>query len=197
MDTPPAAEISIRDAVDFIPEGLAVYDADLRLLACNRRYRELLDLPDRLCAVGTALYDLALYVGRRGDLGSGDPVQLAAERVEVLTNAAGSVTQRIGKQGEILEFHSSRLPDGGLVISFADVSLRVGAEEALERANQTLEGRVAERTATLLRVNSELESARKKADAANRAKAPVRRPMRPTATRPASWQRPATTCCSR
>ena len=170
MATPPATEISIRDAVDFIPEGLAVYDADLRLMACNRRYRELLDLPERLCTVGTLLYDLALYVGRRGDLGAGDALQLAAERVEVLTNAAGSVTQRIGKKGEILEFHSSRLPDGGLVISFSDVSQRVGAEEALEQANQTLEGRVAERTATLLRVNSELESARKKADAANRDK---------------------------
>ena len=52
MDTPPATEISIRDAVDFIPEGLAVYDADLRLMACNRRYRELLDLPERLCTSG-------------------------------------------------------------------------------------------------------------------------------------------------
>ena len=45
---------------------------------------------------------------------------------------------------------------------------RVEAETALERANANLEERVGERTATLTRVNSELESARKKADAANR-----------------------------
>ncbi|MEO8758270.1 MAG: PAS-domain containing protein [Devosia sp.] len=170
MDDLHAAEISLRRALDFIPEGLAVYDADMRLIAANSRYGELLDLPQPLVAAGTALYDIALYAGRRGDLGAGDALQLAAERVETLTKASGSVTQRLGKQGQTLEFHSARLPDGGLVISFADVSQRVDAEAALESVNQTLEGRVAERTATLLRVNAELESARKKADTANRDK---------------------------
>ena len=121
-------------------------------------------------APGTPLYDIALYLGRRGDLGGGEPAALAAERVEMLTSAATSVSQRVGKQGQTLEFHSARLPDGGLVVSFSDVTARVEAEAALERANATLEGRVEERTATLLRVNSELESARKKADAANRDK---------------------------
>jgi signal transduction histidine kinase len=170
MDAAPTTELSLRRAVDFIPGGLAVYDADLKLVTCNIRYRELLDLPAPLCQAGTPLYDLALFVSRRGDLGPGDPMQLAAERIETLTSASGSVTQRLGKQGQTLEFHSARLPDGGIVISFADVSQRVDAEAALERVNQTLEGRVEERTATLLRVNSELESARKQADAANRDK---------------------------
>lgn len=170
MDVTSTAEASLRRAVDFVPQGLAVFDADLHLVASNSRYRELLDLPARLVAAGTALYDIALFVGRRGDLGEGDPAQLAAARVETLTAAASTISQRIGKQGQTLEFHSSRLPDGGLVISFADVSARIDAETALERANASLEERVGERTATLTRVNTELESARKKADAANRDK---------------------------
>lgn len=170
MDVTERAEASLRRAVDFVPQGLAVFDPDLHLVASNARYRELLDLPPRLVEAGTALYDIALHVGRRGDFGSGDPAQLAAARVEALTSAASTVSQRIGKQGQILEFHSSRLPDGGLVISFADVSARVEAEAALERANANLEERVSERTATLTRVNSELDAARKKADAANRDK---------------------------
>ena len=70
----------------------------------------------------------------------------------------------------MLEFHSTRLPDGGLVISFADVTARVEAETELERINQSLEARVEERTAALTRVNAELEQARAKADAANRDK---------------------------
>ncbi|MBN9306885.1 MAG: hypothetical protein BGO82_05725 [Devosia sp. 67-54] len=165
-----ATDASLSQAVDFIPEGLAVFDADLHLVVSNRRYRELLDLPARLVAAGTALYDIALYIAKRGDLGAGDPARLAAERVETLTSTPRSISQRLGKQGQTLEFHSARLPDGGLVVSFSDVSKRMDAEVALERANATLEGRVAERTATLLRVNSELDSARKKADAANRDK---------------------------
>ncbi|HTN64511.1 MAG TPA: hybrid sensor histidine kinase/response regulator, partial [Devosia sp.] len=103
----------------------------------------------------------------RGDLGPGDPVRLALERVSVLTGVAMTVTQRQGTAGQALEFYSSRLPGGGLVVSFADVTDRVRAERELERMNQSLEGRVEERTAALTRVNSELEIARAKADAAN------------------------------
>jgi signal transduction histidine kinase len=67
----------------------------------------------------------------------------------------------------MLEFHTRRLPDGGLAVSFIDVTARAEAEAELERLNLSLEARVAERTAALTRVNSELEIARAKADAAN------------------------------
>jgi PAS domain-containing protein len=55
MDPEQAADISLTRAVDFIPEGLAVFDADLHLVVSNQRYRELLDLPARLVVSGTAL----------------------------------------------------------------------------------------------------------------------------------------------
>ncbi|MGV8855865.1 MAG: hybrid sensor histidine kinase/response regulator, partial [Devosia sp.] len=100
-------------------------------------------------------------------LGDGDAARLAIERINLLTASPVTVTQRRGNGGQALEFQSSRLPDGGLVIAFADVTARVQAERALEQANLSLEGRVAERTAALTRVNTELESARAKADAAN------------------------------
>lgn len=164
------AETSLRQAVEVIPQGLAVFDADFHMVTSNARYRDLLDLPDRLVQVGAPLYDIALYLARRGDLGVGDPTLLAVRRVESLTQNAASVSQRMGRRGQVLEFHSSRLADGGLVVSFADVTARVEAEVELEKINNALEGRVEERTAALTRVNSELESARAKADAANRDK---------------------------
>jgi signal transduction histidine kinase len=163
-------DFALRDALDFVPQGIAVFDSSLRLSISNTRYRDLLNLPEILVTPGTALNDIALYLARRGDLGSGDATALASERVALLTQNETSVSQRLGGAGQILEFHSARLPDGGLVVSFADVSARVEAEKALERVAHSLEGRVAERTATLTRVNAELEIARAKADAANRDK---------------------------
>lgn len=160
-------EHSVRQALDFIPQGIAVFDHGLRLVSCNRRYGELLSLPDELLRTGAPLFDIALYLADRGDFGSGDPARLAIERINTLTAAPTTVTQRIDSLGQALEFHSSRLPDGGLVISFADVTARVRAEEELAQVNQSLERRVEERTAALTRVNAELEAARAKADAAN------------------------------
>jgi signal transduction histidine kinase len=163
-------ELSLRRAAEFIPQGLAVFDAELRLMTSNIRYRQLLDLPDELMATGTPLLAIAHHLARRGDLGPGDPTLLAERRVETLTRNETTVSRRLGAAGQTLEFHSSRLPDGGLVISFVDVTGRMRAEAALERMNASLEGRVEERTADLTRVNAELEIARAKADAANRDK---------------------------
>ncbi|HWV20857.1 MAG TPA: PAS-domain containing protein [Devosia sp.] len=158
---------SLRLAIDYLPQGIAVFDAGLRLVVSNRRYNLLLALPEDLMRAGTPLFDIALFLSERGDMGPGDPTRLAIERINLLTEAPVTVTQRLGNAGQSLEFHSSRLSDGGLVISFSDVTARVKAERELEQVNFSLEGRVEERTADLTRVNAELEIARAKADAAN------------------------------
>lgn len=163
-------ELALRRAIDFVPQGIAVFDAQLRLSASNARYRDLLNLPENLTFPGVALRDIVDHLAARGDLGTGSPEELAAARVLALTQHETSVSQRLGAAGQVLEFHSCRLPDGGLVVSFADVTTRVEAEKELERIAHSLEGRVEERTADLTRVNAELESARAKADAANRDK---------------------------
>lgn len=158
---------SLKLAIDSLPQGIAVFDAGMRLVMSNARYNDLLALPEDLTRVGSALFDIALFLAERGDLGAGDAARLAIERINLLTASPVTITQRVGGGGQTLEFHSSRLPDGGLVISFSDVTDRVRVERELERVNLSLEGRVAERTAALTRVNAELEVARAKADAAN------------------------------
>lgn len=157
---------SLSSAIDYIPQGIAVFDSGLRLVTTNERYDRLLGLPTELLRAGTPVFDMALFLADRGDFGPGDAARLAIERINLLTAAPTTVTQR-GSSGQMLEFYSSRLPDGGLVICFADVTARVRAEGELARVNQSLEGRVEERTAALKRVNTELEHARAKADAAN------------------------------
>lgn len=158
---------NLAQAMDHIPQGVAVFDSGLRLVTSNKRYNSLLGLPEELTRRGTPLFDIALFLADRGDLGPGDAARLAIERINLLTALPSTVTQRLGNGGQVLEFHSARLPDGGLVISFSDVTARIRAERELERVNQSLEGRVEERTAALTRVNTELENARAKADAAN------------------------------
>jgi signal transduction histidine kinase/CheY-like chemotaxis protein len=167
MATPAHTDTDLRQALDFLPQGVALFSSGLRLVASNRRYNELLALPEDLTRPGAALFDIALFLADRGDFGTGDPTQIAISRINTLTSAPTTVTQRMGSAGQALEFHSSRLPDGGLIINFTDVSKRVDAERALAQINQTLERRVEQRTADLTRVNAELEAARSKSDAAN------------------------------
>ncbi len=161
----------LRQAIDYIPQGIAVFDRDLRLVTSNHRYAELLDVPAELLRPATPLYDLALFVARRGDLGPGDAISLAVQRVHTLTQSHATVSQRLGTKGQVLEFHSSRLPDGGLVISLADVT-RADRGRDRARLRSTRRSRAASRSAPRRssRSTSELEVARAKADAANRDK---------------------------
>jgi len=171
MDQDQAGEqTSLRLAMDNLPLGVATFDAQLRLTFCNVRYRLLLDLPADLWARGTPMQSIVAFCAERGDFGPGDAAAITTRRVQQLTSESWTVSRRLAASGQMLEFQSSHLPDGGLVISFADVTGRVRAEAALERANHSLEERVAERTAALTQVNAELELARAKADTANRDK---------------------------
>jgi signal transduction histidine kinase/CheY-like chemotaxis protein len=59
------------------------------------------------------------------------------------------------------------MPDGGIVTTFTDITASVKAADELERANETLERRVHERTEQLTRLNSELARAKAGAEQAN------------------------------
>lgn len=144
-----------------------MFDDAFRLVTANSRFGQLLGLPGELVTPGTPLSAIAKHFAERGDFGAGEPSRLAEERVRIFTAAPATMTHRVAGLGQVLDFHSCRLPDGGLVLTFIDASARAMAEAALERANLSLEARVGERTAALTRLNAELEIARAKADAAN------------------------------
>jgi signal transduction histidine kinase/CheY-like chemotaxis protein len=59
------------------------------------------------------------------------------------------------------------MPDGGIVTTFTDITPTVKAGEELERANESLERRVQERTEELTRLNTELARAKAEAEQAN------------------------------
>ena len=85
---PAQLSASLRQAIDFIPQGVAVFNASLRLLSCNRRYGALLRLPKDLLRPDTALFDLALFLADRGDFGPGDAARLAISALDVSARVA-------------------------------------------------------------------------------------------------------------
>jgi signal transduction histidine kinase/CheY-like chemotaxis protein len=59
------------------------------------------------------------------------------------------------------------MPDGGIATTFTDITPSVEAADALEKANETLERRVRERTEELTRLTAALARAKREADEAN------------------------------
>jgi Na+/proline symporter/signal transduction histidine kinase len=153
----------LQTALSQMDQGIAVFDASGRLSIWNRRFRDLLDLPDEMGQVGVALSEIVAQLRLRGDIETG-------QEQEILANFhhLDAPFQLVLTGGErIVEVRCNAMPDKGLVATFTDISQRVAADRALKQANETLEQRVGARTAELTKVNKALAVARASADEAN------------------------------
>jgi signal transduction histidine kinase len=116
------------------------------------------------------LDEIVRFNAGRGAYGPGDSEDFVAERVASLLFNDQPNRLRLFSTNRVIEVRSARLPDGGIVTTYTDVTQTVQAEDALAASNEMLERRVDERTAELQRLNAELERAKDEADAANLSK---------------------------
>ncbi len=157
----------LQNALDHVRQGIAVFDKDLALVCWNRQFGEIFDLPHALTRVGIALDEIVRHIAGRGARETTDLDAEVAQRIARYTSEAEPFLERFAERGLVIEVRADRVPDGGLVTTFTDITPSVKAAEALERANATLERRVRERTGELTRLNAELGRAKAEADEAN------------------------------
>ena len=157
----------LQTALDHVRQGIAVFDKELALVCWNRQFGEIFNLPHGLTRIGIALDEILRHIAKNGARDARDLDEQVAERIARYTSEAEPFLERFAERGLVIEVRADRMPDGGLVTTFTDITPSVKAAEALERANATLERRVRERTGELTRLNAELERAKAEADDAN------------------------------
>lgn len=157
----------LQSALDQVRHGLSVFDKDMRLICWNRQFRELLNLPEEVVQLGIPLDTLLRISAARAGLESPNLDAIIGDRVLKLAVRHEIYHERELSGDYILEVRTNPMPQGGIVITFSDITHRVLSDAALARSNETLERRVQERTRELVAVNTALEAAKAEADAAN------------------------------
>ncbi len=128
----------VREVIAHLPCGLAVFDAERRLLVHNAEFERLLNLPASLFEEPSLRFDdLVLFCAARGDYGQGERAQASIDAALALgrdQHANRLETYRTGDR--IIEARTAPLPDGGLVLTCLDLTPQAQARLAAERASQ-------------------------------------------------------------
>jgi len=160
----------LSSTLENVSQGISVVDAEMRVVAWNRRYLELFGYPDGMVYVGVPVTDLIRWNAEHGECGPGEVAAHVAKRLGHLRAGTPHVFQRVRADGSTIEMRGRALPGGGYVTTYTDVTAYKRAEQALIEANETLEQRVDQRTAELSEALAATAQAQRTAEAANASK---------------------------
>lgn len=129
--------MTILTAIETIPDGFALFDADDRLLLTNERYRGMFSGISHLLEPGTPLRDILFAQASADSEVHGDqtPEQWAQDR---LRNHQKPNTRRseVRISGAWVQVTKSKTPSGGTVAVYSDISSLIEKQAELEVARE-------------------------------------------------------------
>ncbi|WP_436640073.1 PAS domain-containing sensor histidine kinase [Microbaculum sp. FT89] len=130
------ADMRLRDAIEATSEAFVLWDADNKMVLCNRKYQELHRLPDAVVKTGTH-YDAVMEQSRQ-------PIVQVDEKVGGPVGDAGRLYEAQIEDGRWLQISERRTKDGGFVSVGTDITPLKRQEERLLESERALTAMVAD-----------------------------------------------------
>jgi len=145
--------------LNLIQQALTIYDRDLKLAVCNRRFQEMFDLPDRLVTPGADFADTIRYLAERGDYGEVEDLQeFVAVRVQQARAFEPHYMERTRANGRTISVEGSPLPQGGWVTVYTDITGPKRQEALLRARSEELSDQLIAYSEDLATANRELQA---------------------------------------
>lgn len=130
----------LADAIEVIPAGFILFDAEHRLVTCNSKYRDLYDRTADLLTPGVSAADLVRIGVERGqyEIGGAAPGAWAEARLLRHYGEMGRHEQRLG-DGRWIQVEERRTAEGGIVGIRVDITAAKRREADLAAARDAAE----------------------------------------------------------
>ena len=133
----------LQTTLAHMSQGIMLIDAGLTLQVANQRAADLLDLPEILHPTRPSVVDVLHIAWQRGEFGPcTEPFKVWFDNFQDAHSVPMLVEEHHRPNGTIVEVCSNRLPGGGVVRTFTDITERKLAAGRLQRANDLLTAQV-------------------------------------------------------
>ena len=113
----------LQTALDHVRQGIAVFDKDLQLICWNRQFGEILDLPPQLDPRRHRRSTRSCASTPRAAPSDRRAVDaLVRERLPRYVSASEPFLERFAERDLVIEVRANRMPDGGIVTTFTDIT---------------------------------------------------------------------------
>jgi signal transduction histidine kinase len=155
-----AAERRLREALDVLPTGVVVLDAELRYLMWNKAYGDIYHRSSDLFRVGRQLSETLRIGVERGDYPAaiGREEAWLAERLALLSNPTGERQEQQLRDGRWVMIEERRTGEGGVIGLRVDITELKAQAAALSEALSRAEAGSRAKAAFLANMSHELKT---------------------------------------
>lgn len=143
--------------LNLIAQALSIYDSDLQLAVCNRPFRDMFDLPEKLVTPGARFDETIQYLVESGEYGFVEHVgEFINARVEQARAFQPHYMERTRSNGRTISVEGSPLPQGGWVTVYTDITATKQSEALLSARSEVLSDQLLEHSEELSATNRAL-----------------------------------------
>ncbi len=134
-----AMETQFQLALNNIPDGLCIFDDNLRIVAFNREFQDFYDFDEGFLKPGITRSESFWHLYNKGALGKIDnPEETIKAREAQLRQGRNAVEQHLS-DGQIIDVRFGDWTDGYIVAVYTDITERKRAEETLANRRAELQ----------------------------------------------------------